>query len=219
MSTTLGVIPTIIKSNLTFGNVVMLAEKTITEYFLSVGMKIDIHIKAQISDTDERYIKDVQPADKFIWEPDEFALFNINNIKSGTEAYCERLSDTLDYWENYITDVCGNTLTPQQISQVKTNNIKWYFKRASGKSALVNLAYGHLAAATAALTDGILHSKMGWDPVVFPTRAPAFLETYFKPEKTDHTVSKKWSEKSLHEFRMSLPGKKAVTDFQLTKLA
>src|SRR5579862_1679449 len=217
MSTTLGVIPTVIESDLTYGNVMRLAEKTMSEYLESIQMKIAIHIDVQVHDMNESYIKEVSESDKFTWKPSEFALFTINNIKGGPEAYCESISTTLEYWANYLEDICGKLVTPEQLKQIKTNNIKWYFTRASGRSALVNLAYGHLAAATAELTHGIIHSKTGWDPAAFPATAPGFLETYFKPEKTMHAVSKKWAEKSLHDLRVSSVGKKGMTDYEMAK--
>jgi hypothetical protein len=218
MSATLGVIPTEINSNLTFGNVLRLAERTICSYFSSIGMKIEVHIKVQLSDTDEKYTREVADNDKFIWETNEFASFTINNFK-GPEAYCERISDTLDYWGNYIEEICENTITAEQVSQIKANNLKWYYTRPIAKSALVNLAYGHLAAATAELTKGILHTKTGWDPILFPVKPPEFLEAYFQPEKTVHAVSKKWAEKSLNDFRQSAIGKKAISDFENARLA
>ncbi|HWB63624.1 MAG TPA: hypothetical protein VG603_08960 [Chitinophagales bacterium] len=217
MSATLEIIPTEIDSNVTFGNVIKLAEQTIIEYLSGLGMKMDVHIKVHISDLSEQYTMDIQNDDKFVWKASEFALFTINNIDSGVEAYCERISDTLAYWENYIADVCGNTINAQQISVIKTNNLKWYFRRAAGKSALVSLAYGHLAAATATLTKGIIHTKNDWDPALFPTRAPEFLDAYFKPEKTAHALSKKIAEKSIHDFRQSAIGKKAIADFVSAK--
>ena len=210
MSTTFGIIPTKLDDQLTFGNVVSIAEKTLSDFLQAYQMDIKIKISVDIRDNDEKYINPVNLDDRFFWKNGEYAYFTLDKAKGGTDAYCNKISDTLEYWETYIEETCGKLVTPAQVKQIKEDNVKWYFRRSAGQSALINIAYGHLAAATAKLCNGIIHSETGWDPELFPTTADEFIAVYFKPEKATHEASRKWAEKSLNNLRESAVGKKTT---------
>ena len=210
MSATFGIIPTKLGPDLTFGNVVTLAEKTIGEFLLSYQLEIKIKISVEVRDNDEKYVHQVGVDDRFFWKDTEHAFFTVDKAKGGTDAYCDKISDTLEYWDTYVEEKCGNLVTPAQVAQIKKDNVKWYFRRSAGQSALINIVYGHLAAAVAQLSDGVMHSESGWDPAIFPAKAADFLKVYFRPEKTEHEASRKWSEKSLNNLRESVAGRKAM---------
>lgn len=210
MSETFGIIPTKLDKQLTFGNVISVAEKSMNDFLQSCQLDVKVKITAEIRDNDERYenVADLHAA--FLWKPSEHAFFTLDKARGGTEAYCTNISDTLEYWDTYVEETCGKLVAPEQIAQIKKNNVKWYFARSAGQSAMINIAYGHLAAAVAKLTDGILHSKNGWDPQLFPVKADDFLAVYFRPSKTENPASKKWAEKSMNHLRESIAGKRAL---------
>lgn len=210
MSETFGIIPVKLGKQLTFGNVISIAEKSINDFLQSYQLDVVVKMAVEIRDNDEKYVNPVGLDDAFFWKATEHAFFTLDKAKGGTDAYCTNISDTLEYWDTYVEETCGKLVTPAQIAQIKKDNVKWYFARSSGQSAMVNIAYGHLAAAVARLTDGIMHSKNGWDPHIFPTHADDFLAVYFRPEKTEHPASKKWSEKSMNNLRESVAGKRAL---------
>jgi hypothetical protein len=210
MSTSFGVIPTVIDERLTYNNIVTIAEQTINDYLRSYQLSPVVKLSVNVHDNDEKYIKQITPDEKFLWKGTEYAWFTLDKAKGGTEAYCNKLSETLDYWPTYIEEVCHDLVSAKQIQQIKEYNIKWYFKRSAGQSALLNIAYGHLAAALAKLTDGVIYSETAWDPKLFPMKYDNFTNIYFRPEMTDHEPSRKWAEKCLNGMRDSVASKKAL---------
>jgi hypothetical protein len=210
MSTSFGVIPTKIDERLTFANVVNIAEQSINDFLRSYKLNPVVKLSVNVHDNDEKYTTNINPAEKFIWKDSEHAWFTMDKAKGGTEAYCNRLSETLDFWPSYIEDVCHDLVSAKEIELIKKYDIKWYFKRSAGQSALVNVAYGHLAAALAKVTDGIIYSESAWDPQLFPMKYDNFTSIYFRPEMTDHEPSRKWAEKCLNNMRDSVAAKKAL---------
>ena len=68
---------------------------------------------------------------------------------------------------------------PQMMKCFETG-FYWTFRRSAGQPAIVNLAYGLIAAAFAELVKGFIFSDDGaWDYGIFPTTADYFLQNYF----------------------------------------
>lgn len=67
-----------------------------------------------------------------------------------------------------------------------------------GQPALINLAYGYLAATLAELTNGFIFSDdSAWDYEQFPCRPSEFFDFYFVPEKAISSNCLEWSERCI----------------------
>jgi hypothetical protein len=205
MNTSLTIIPLKIDERLTFANVISGAEKTISQYLQQYQFNITVKIAVKVHQNDEAYVKKIEGDEKFIWEENEYAFFMLDKSKTGIEAYCNKLSDTLEYWPKYLEETCGKMLSEKQIHVAKALNMKWYFKRTPGQAVLSILAYGHLAAAVARLTDGVISSQAVAGEDLPPSGADVFISKFFHPDKMIHENSKKWVEKNLNKLRGSAP--------------
>jgi len=210
MSTSLSILPLKIDSKLTFGNVVSIAEQTVNDFLLSYQFNVKVKISVNLHDNDESHVEPITVDEKFTWKENQYSWFMLDKSKNGIEGYCNVLAETLEYWPNYVEETCGKLVTPAQVAKIKGFNTKWYIKRTAGQSPLMNIAYGHLAAAVAKLTDGIIYSQAGWDPAIFPIHADEFIALYFRPEKTNHEASRKWAEKNLNKLRAHTPASATV---------
>ena len=92
MSTSFGVIPTIIDERLTYNNIVTIAEQTINDYLRSYQLSPVVKLSVNVHDNDEKYVKQITPEEKFLWKGTEYAWFTLDKAKGGTEAYCNKLS-------------------------------------------------------------------------------------------------------------------------------
>jgi hypothetical protein len=194
MSTSFNIIPTKITSDLTFENVLATAKQTMNDYLQQISINLIVDIKASIHDTKESYVKNVELNTKFIWPENEYAGFQIDQSTGGTDAYCEKLADQMLDWENYIEDTLGNvTVTPQLKQQILDCKFEWYFRRSAGQSPIVNIAFGHLAAAVAKLTEGYIYTHDGaWHDNIFPATADQLLKVYFYPGKAKNEADDDW---------------------------
>ncbi|MBL0309410.1 MAG: hypothetical protein IPP77_06990 [Bacteroidetes bacterium] len=202
MSTSFGILPIKMDKHLTFGNVVEAAEKTMNDFLQSYEITTKVTFSIELRDNDENYENKVSPDDKFIWKDTEHAWFTIDQVKTGgIEAYCNQLSETLDYWPEYVEEKCGELIDEKLAETIKKYNIKYYVNRSPGQTPLIQIGYGHIAAAIAKMSEGIIYSVNGWDPSMMPTDADKFAGFYFRPEKTEHEPSRIWSEKCLNKIR------------------
>ncbi|TMI74114.1 MAG: hypothetical protein E6H09_04105 [Bacteroidetes bacterium] len=195
MSTTFTIIPTKIDNDLTFQSVLSLANQTLKNQLdkllinLSVGLSVNIH------DNKEAYVNNINLNTKFIWADNEYAWFTVDKSNGGTDAYCEKLSEHLSDWDTYIQDTLGNVIvTPQLKQQITGCEYEWYFRRSAGQSPIISLAYGHLSAAVAKLTDGYIYTYDGaWHDNIFPATADQLLEVYFYPDKANNDEDYDWA--------------------------
>jgi hypothetical protein len=107
---------------------------------------------------------------------------------------------------NDLTLECSKELAAY-IDECLANGYRWYFRRSMGQPALINLAYGYLAASLAELTDGLIFSDdSAWDYERFPCRAAEFFDFYLEPEKAIGSDFRKWSEQCLEWLREETSG-------------
>jgi hypothetical protein len=205
MNTSLTILPLKIDEQLTFANVISGAEKTIAQYLQQYQFNVTVKIAVKVHNNDEAYIKKIEGDERFIWEDNEYAFFMLDKSKTGIEAYCNKLSDTLEYWPQYLEETCGKMLNAKQLPIVKGLNMKWYFKRTPGQAVLSILAYGHLAASVARLTDGVISSQATGGEDIPPSTADEFITKFFHPDKMIHENNRKWVEKNLNKLRGSTP--------------
>lgn len=197
MSTTFYIMPTKVDDHLTFKNVLELARHTLRHQLEALSIPLKIQLSVDIHGNKESYIKTVDSETKFVWEQDEYAWFKANEMPGGTDAYCRKIDENLSIYEScsqYIEEALdGMTVTENMKEQILDCEYEWWFRRSAGQPPLINLAYGHLAAAVAKLSDGYIYSNDGgWHDRIFPATADQFLGIYFYPDKATNPEDYDW---------------------------
>ena len=199
MSTTFNIIPTKTDSTLTFGNVLTLAEKTVNDYLHNLSINLTVKLFADIHDNKEAYIKEPSFDSLFEWSETEYVWFTADNINGGTDAHFVIIENQLSYWDTYFEDTLSTIdLTEDLRQQIIKCKYEWYFRRSAGQPPIINITYGHLAAAVAKLTDGFIYcDDIGWRDRIFPIQADEFLEIYFHPDKAKNQEDYSWTIQNL----------------------
>lgn len=200
MSTTFNVIPTKVNDSLTFKNVLTLARESINQYLKTLTINLAVDLSVNIHDENEAYVRQAAPDDKFIWSKKEYAFFTVGDSGGGTDAYCQSLAEQLLDHDSYVEDTLHNVpVTPGLKQQIVGCGYEWYFRRSVGQPTLICIAYGHLAAAVAKLTDGYIYTYDGaWHGDIFPATADQFLEVYYYPEKATDVAEREWTTGSIN---------------------
>lgn len=209
MSTTFNIIPTKVDARLTFNNVLQIAKQTLENQLSKFSISVSVDFSVNIHENEERYVNEVNLDSSFVWNENEYAWFKIDKSSGGTDAYCKKLSIQLSEWDTYIEDTLGNILTtPQLKKQVIESKYEWCFRRSAGQSPLVSMAYGHLAAAVANLTDGYIYTYDGaWHENIFPARAEHLLEVYFYPDKAKDVADYDWTKRCIEGIKSEFGSK------------
>ena len=207
MSTTFNIIPVKVDNSLTFQNVLSLAKHTLENQLTQLSINISIDFSVNLRHHKEQYVKQINPDTKFIWPNDEYAWFAAHQSTGGTDAYCRKLLDTLANWETYIEDnLDAVKVVPNLKQQIMSCEYEWYFRRSAGQAPLINLAYGHLAAAVAKLTNGYIYSNDGaWNHDIFPVTAEELLKVYFYPDKATDFADYDLVTRSIDNLRAEFP--------------
>ena len=194
MSTTFNIIPTKVDNSLTFQNVLTLAKQTLENQLDRLSINLPVDFLVNIHHDKEEYVNSINLDTKFIWTENEYAWFTVDKSNGGTDAYCQKLSEHLSDWDTYIEDTLDNiAMTPQLKQQIIDCEYEWYFRRSAGQSPLMSIAYGHLTAAVAKLTDGYIYTYDGaWHDNIFPSKAEQLLEVYFYPDKAKDATDYEW---------------------------
>jgi len=116
---------------------------------------------------------------------DEYAWFTVNEQPGGCDAYVYDFSDYLNFeqwYEDFIDDSQAK-VSKAYMQKCFESGFYWAFRCSAGQPAIINLAYGLVAAALTELTNGLIFSDDGaWDYAIFPTSADCFLQSYFNPQ-------------------------------------
>ena len=194
MSTTFTIIPTKVDSNLTFKNVLELAKHTLEHQLTNLSINLKIELSVNIHGKGEAYVNDINLDSRLIWTEDEYAWFTVDRSYGGTDAYCREIEKTLAHDDAYVEETLGEVLvTPQLKKQILDCKYEWWFRRSAGQSPLINLTYGHLAAAVAKLTEGYIYSDDGAWHDIFPATADQLIEVYFYPDKAKNPADYDWA--------------------------
>jgi len=118
------------------------------------------------------------------WADDLYAWFYVLAAPGGTDAYFWEIDEDA---REMVVDEC-NVLELSEdrrafILACLENDHYWHFRRSAGQPAIINLAYGLIAASVAEITGGFIYSvDGGWDYERFPATAEEFYQWYFRPE-------------------------------------
>ena len=135
----------------------------------------------------------------FIWNNDEYAWFHIPGIAGGTDAYCEKIGEfKLEYWAEIVDTHEKARSRRVLVKACLANDHYWCFRRSAGQPAIINFAYGILAASLAELTGGMIFSDDGaWEYERFPATAAELYESYFVPAKALTPDEASWARECL----------------------
>ena len=187
MSTTFDVFPSTAVIP-TFDDVLRLSQEYLKDALAKHGVmkefQIDVRIQKKEGDTITPFPKS-SPAK---WNDDEYAWFVIAGQNGGCDAYYHNMDEfmSIEDWSEELLSCLKAQKFESEIKKCLNNGFWWCFRRSAGQPAIINLAYGLIAAAFAKLTDGFIYSMdSAWDGSLFPTKADEFLDHYFDPNCKD----------------------------------
>ena len=206
MSTTFDVFPHK-KKPPSFGELVENAAPRIRDYLTRHGIRRcpPLHFEVRDNNHESRGYTLRSPMQ---WSEQYYAWFYFDGVPGGTDAYWLPVNDlTLECWAYEKSERPRSKEMSAYIDECLATGHRWYFRRSAGQPALINLAYGYLAASLAELTDGLIFSDdSAWDYERFPCRASEFFDFYLEPDKAIGSNFREWSARCLEWLREETSG-------------
>jgi hypothetical protein len=141
------------------------------------------------------------------WGKDTYAWFMVGDVPGGSDAYFDDDRDQIqERWDDGFDDPRRARLEPLIRKGIGTGH-RWWLRRSAGQPAVINVAYGLIAASLAAITVGFLtsdDSASDWQRL--PALPDEFLAWYFQPEKAIGQSFREWSERCLGKLAEELEG-------------
>jgi len=164
----------------------------------SVGIRArpPIHLRIQRCEDDSHVAFSLDAPAR--WDKDNYAWFMVGDALGGSDAYFDDdRAQIQERWEDGFASPPRTRLEPLIRACIGTGH-RWWFRRSIGQPAVINLAYGLIAASLAAITDGFLTSDdSAWDWQRLPARPDEFLAWYFRPEQAIEANFREWSQRCL----------------------
>ena len=206
MSTTFDVYPG--TTNLPrFAAIIQRSTEELHRFLGSVGIKARplIHLRIQCCDDDSHVPFSLDSEAQ--WGEDTYAWFMVGDVPGGSDAYFDNdRVQILERWEGGFDDSRCKRLEPL-IHQCIATGHRWWFRRSAGQPAVINVAYGVIAASLAAITDGFLTSDdSAWDRERLPAVPHEFLNWYFRPEYAIAENFREWSNRCIFQLGEELDG-------------
>jgi hypothetical protein len=134
-----------------------------------------------------------------LWGAEAYLWISVAGAMGGTDVTCHVVDDfQLEYWSSEIVQNARAKELKEKINACLSNNCYWSFRRSAGQPAIVNFAYGILAAVLAELTDGFVFSDdSAWDYERFPASSDEVYKWYFNPSLAIDTNFRNWAEECL----------------------
>ncbi len=141
------------------------------------------------------------------WGEDAYAWFMVGDVPGGSDAYFDHDRVRIqECWDDGFEDPQRKRLEPLIRECIATGH-RWWFRRSAGQPAVINVAYGLIAASLAAITNGFLDSDdSAWDWQRLPALPDEFLTWYFRPEKAIGENFREWSQRCLDHLAEELEG-------------
>ncbi|WP_395316907.1 hypothetical protein [Variovorax sp. UC74_104] len=132
---------------------------------------------------------------QMIWERDQYAWITVPGVLGGTDVDYRLIDElTKRLWNDLFEVEQRAKELRTHIEACLSTGHYWSFRRSAGQPAIINFAYGIIAASLAELTDGIIYSDdSAWDYDRFPAVAIDFYEWFFDPEKTPDLDRAAWA--------------------------
>lgn len=198
MSTTFNVYPKLSVMP-TFSQIIDLSVVRLHEYLSSYKIhsrySVEVTLRSQEPDIEQPTNIDASA----YWSDDLYAWFYIPTVPGGTDAY---FWDLKEEDRDEVVEECHVHEMPEArrdlILTCLENNYFWHFRSSAGQPAIMNIAYGFIAASVAEITEGFIYSgDCAWDYERFPAMAKEFYQWYFRPEFAIDHNHKAWAESCL----------------------
>jgi hypothetical protein len=205
MSTTFEVYPHS-KALPQFGQLLATAEPRLHAYFERYRLGVCPRLLVEVRDGKTHEVRAFTPASPLTWSEKDYAWFYFPEVVGGTDVSVYSVDDnsTREHWEEEIRTRERPRTMSGYIAECLSAGHYWTFRRSVGQPAIINVAYGFIAAALAELTEGIIYSgDCAWDYERFPCRAQEFYEFYFQPEHALEAMNKEWAEDCIQRIRQN----------------
>jgi hypothetical protein len=183
----------------TFRQIVDLSTTRLHQYLSSYGIDSKYRTAVTLRRKDPDAEQPTDLASPASWTDDLYAWFYVPSVSGGTDAYFWELEE--DDREMVLEEFRVPELPEgrrRYILACLGNDHYWHFRRSAGQPAIINVAYGLIAASVAELTGGFIYSiDGGWEYKRFPATAEEFYQWYFRPEQAIQPEEKQWAEKCL----------------------
>jgi hypothetical protein len=146
-------------------------------------------------------------SDEARWGKNIYAWFMVGEVPGGTDAYYDDSPEHIrEFWNGELQNTKYRENEPA-IRQAIEIGHAWSFRRSMGQWAVINIAYGLIAASLASLTDGFVHSvDSAWDWDRLPALPQDFLIWYFRPERAIEENFRTWSARCIDHLAEELGG-------------
>jgi hypothetical protein len=179
----------------TFGELIELASTRLAERLRCHGINVRPELKVEVRHHGSHQEVAITPDGEMTWKRDEYGWFHVPGVLGGTDVDY-RTVEEMDWkmWRELLETNERARGERFRIESCLATGHYWAFRRSVGQPAIINFAYGIIAASLAELTDGIIYSyDSAWDYDRFPAVAADFYEWYFNPEETPDTDRADWA--------------------------
>jgi hypothetical protein len=146
----------------------------------------------------------------FSWSEGHYAWITVSAVPGGTDGYFVQIDD-LD--REYLADEM--TIHERMSAAIQAAvgvGHYWSFRRSAGQPAIINIAYGFIAAAVAHLTRGFVDSiDCAWDHERLPATPEELCQFYMRSERALSGNNRDWAERCLAALPEELGGKAAFS--------
>lgn len=185
MSTTFEVYPRNIALP-SFNDFLVLGEKRLHEQLQARSIQAQPMLTMELRSRRTHELLDIDRNNTFRWDDTAYLWLSFIGHSGGTDVYCDGMDfeEDLDTLADILAPDDPQHVTPADAAACFPAGIYWWFRRSTGQPALINFAYGILAATLAELTNGVVSTiDSAWDPERFPATAESMYSWYFVPEK------------------------------------
>lgn len=183
----------------TFGELIELASTRLSERLCCHGIDVRPELRVEVRHHRGHQEVPITPEDEMTWQRGQYGWFHVLGVVGGTDVDFRKIQE-FDWtmWRELIETNERARGERSRIESCLATGHHWSFRRSIGQPAIINLAYGIIAASLAELTDGIIHSyDSAWDYDRFPAIAADFYEWYFNPEMTSDPDRADWARTGL----------------------
>lgn len=199
MSTTFDVYPSTVAIP-TFGDLLSRANRRLDAFLQRAVIASRPELTVTLKSRNGRRDHTIQLFDKVTWPDETYAWFYVPDRPGGCEVHHWRIDHfDREYWENEFTMPYGRYRErADQMRRCLAVGHTWRFQREDGQPAIIDIAYGLLAASLAELTGGLINTSDGaWDYQHFPATAAEFDRWYFLPDQALADEYREWAEAAI----------------------
>uniref|UniRef100_UPI000D3BE0DA hypothetical protein n=1 Tax=unclassified Variovorax TaxID=663243 RepID=UPI000D3BE0DA len=178
-----------------FGELIELASTRLAEQLHRRHINVKPQLKVQVLRNRSHEEVSISLDTPMTWGKDEYAWITIPGVVGGTDVEYDLIDERDRDLRHDMFEVSQRVEKERsRIEACLATGHCWSFRRSAGQPAIINFAYGIIAASLAELTDGIIHSDdSAWDYDRFPAEAADFYVWFFDPEGTSDPERAAWA--------------------------